>query len=186
MPSVIARSLRSGASTKELVEDVLVWRELLYREFFTPAEEASAEAVEGLLRHFEASGWVERDGDEIRVVSAGEGILSCLDFQTSGVIECYEAVCRVVADSEAELSRELILERSQTVLENAQRLGLSGHPEAANEATFGNALELLVARGILVRSGKPGSSAKPVYAPGEAWSALGELHELLARPAAAR
>jgi len=186
VPSVLARSLRSGASVKELVEDVLVWREILYREFFTPAEEASATAVEGLLGHFEASGWVEREGDGIRVLAAGEGILSCLDFQTRGVTECYEAVCRVVADSEGDLSREMVFERSRGVLENAQRLGLSGHPEAANEATFGNALELLVERRVLVQSGKSGSASKSLYAPGEAWSALGELHELLARPAAAR
>jgi len=186
IPSVLARSLRSGATAKELVEDVLVWREILYREFFTPGPEASAAAVESLLGYFEASGWIEREEDETRLTAAGEGILSCLDFQTRGVAECYEAVCRVVAQAEGDLSHELILERSLDVLKNAQRLGLSGHPEAANEATFGNALDLLVARQILVRTGSSGNTSEALYAPGEEWGALGELHELLARPAAAR
>jgi hypothetical protein len=72
------------------------------------------------------------------------------------------------------------------LLENAYRLGLSGHPEAANEAGFANAIELLIARGGLVRKDEKPGASKVEYAPGEAWNSLGDLHELLARLAAGR
>jgi len=185
VPSILARSVRAGASTKELVDEIQVWRQLLYREFFTPTAEASESSVENLLAHFEASGWIVREEDLVRGVPAGEGILACLECQTRGVVECYEAVCRVVEDSEGVISHESILERSASVLENAHRLGLSGHPEAANQSTFGNAVELLVSRDILVRHGASRGTPKSNYAPGEKWLALGELHELLARLPAA-
>ena len=185
VPSILARSVRAGASTKELVDEIQVWRQLLYREFFTPTAEASESSVENLLAHFGASGWIVREEDLVRAVPAGEGILACLESQTRGVVECYEAVCRVVEDSEGVISHESILERSVSVLENAHRLGLSGHPEAANQSTFGNAVELLISRDILVRHGGSHGTSKSNYAPGEKWRALGELHELLARLPAA-
>ena len=186
MPSILARSLRAGASTKEMVEDAAVWRELLYREFFAPSYQAAPGSVEKLLVHFETAGWIERQEHRAAVTSDGEGILACLDLQTRGVAECYEAVCRVVADAAGDLNHDAILERGLAVLTNAYRLGLSGHPEAANQATFGNAVDLLLARRILERTGTADSASKTLYAPGEEWASLGDLHELLARPAAPR
>jgi glycerol-3-phosphate O-acyltransferase len=185
IPSILARSIRAGASPKELIDENLVWRQLLYREFFTPTLEANEASVENLLAHFETSGWIVREANLVRAIPAGEGILACLDYQTRGVVECYEAVCRVVGDAEGEISQESILERSASVLENARRLGLSGHPEAANQSTFGNAIELLIARGILTRDGSSRVTSKSDFAPGEQWRALDELHELLARLPAA-
>lgn len=184
-PSVLARSLLAGASAKELVDDVQVWSQLLYREFFTPAHEAGEVAVGKILSHFEAAGWITSETDRLRVTSEGQGILSCLDFQTRGVVECYAAVCRVVSDADGKLSHEAILEGSSEVLDNAYRLGLSGHPEAANRSTFGNALELLLERQILSRTDPSVAIGKADYAPGEEWLTLAELQELLARLATA-
>ncbi|MDE0885309.1 MAG: 1-acyl-sn-glycerol-3-phosphate acyltransferase [Myxococcota bacterium] len=186
VPSILARSLRAGATSKDLFEDALVWRELLYREYFTPSEEAGEAAVVRWLGFFEASGWIEQEGEAVRVTPGGEAILTCLDLQTRGVVECYEATCRVVIDAGGEISRDEVIERGSSLLENAQLLGLSGHPEAANEASFTNALELLVARGGLARKDEMQGASKAEYAPGEAWSSLGDLHELLARLAAGR
>jgi glycerol-3-phosphate O-acyltransferase len=184
-PSVLARSLLAGASAKELVDDVQVWSQLLYREFFTPAHETGEVAVGKILSHFEAAGWITSETDRLRVTSEGQGILSCLDFQTRGVVECYAAVCRVVSDADGELSHEAILGGSSEVLDNAYRLGLSGHPEAANRSTFGNALELLLERQILSRTDPSVAIAKANYAPGEEWLTLPEFQELLARLATA-
>ncbi len=181
IPSILARSVRAGTSAKELIDETLVWRQLLYREFFTPTLEADEASVEDLLAHFEASGWIVREKDSVRMIPQGDGILACLDYQTRGVVESYEAVCRVVRDADGEISHETILERSAVVLENAHRLGLSGHPEAANQSTFGNAIELLIARGILARHGSGRAISKSDYSPGEEWLALDELHERLAR-----
>jgi glycerol-3-phosphate O-acyltransferase len=186
VPSIIARSLRAGATSKDLFEDVLLWRELLYREYFTPSEEAGEAAVVRWMHFFEASGWIEQGGQTVRVTPGGEGILTCLDLQTRGVVECYEATCRVVIDAGGEISRDEVVERGSSLLENAYRLGLSGHPEAANEAGFANAIELLIARGGLVRKDEKPGASKVEYAPGEAWNSLGDLHELLARLAAGR
>ena len=186
IPSILARSVRGGASPKQLSEDVQFWRELLYREFFTPEAQAATDSTDAMLDHFETSGWIGRERDAVSVTEAGEGILSCLDYQTRGVVECYEAVCRVVFDSGGEIGQEALLERGLELLTNAHRLGLSRHPEAANEATLANALDLLVGREILVSVGASASGSKAEYAPGDAWESLGELHELLARLALAR
>jgi len=186
VPSVIARSLLAGIATKDLFEDIPLWRGLLYREYFTPHEEASENAVVRWLKFFESSGWIEMEGEAVRVLPGGEGILSCLDLQTRGVVECYEATCRVVLEANGEISRAEVIERSSSLLENAYRLGLSRHPEAANEAGFANALDLLLLRGVLVRKDKASGASKAEYAPGEEWSFLAELHELLARLAAGR
>jgi hypothetical protein len=101
------------------------------------------------------------------------------------VVECYAAVCRVVSDAGGELSHEAIIEGSSEVLDNAYRLGLSGHPEAANRSTFGNALELLLERQILSRTDPSVAIGKANFAPGEEWLTLAELQELLARLATA-
>ena len=186
VPSILARSLLAGASSKQLLDDVQFWREVLYREFFTPSAGSGETAVAKFLGHFEASGWVEWENDVAHVTPAGEGVLSCLDFQTRGVVECYEAACRVVVDAGGDIRHDEVVELGLGVLENAYRLGLSGHPEAANQAGFGNILDLLVGRDILVRKANPANASKAQYAPGEAWSSLAELHELLARQAAGR
>ncbi len=163
-----------------------MWRELLYREFFAPSSAAAAGSVEKLLAYFEEAGWIERQQNGAAITPDGEGILVCLDLQTRGVVECYEAVCLVVVDAAGDLNHDAILERGLAVLTNAHRLGHSGHPEAANQATFGNAVDLLLARRILERTGTADSASATLYAPGEEWASLGELHELLARPAAPR
>ena len=102
------------------------------------------------------------------------------------MVECYESVCRVVSDSNGEMSRDAILERGREALTNAHRLGLSEHPEAANPATLANAVDLLVGREILVPVAGAPSGSKARYARGDAWESLGKLHELLARLALSR
>ena len=50
--------------------------------------------------------------------------------------------------------------------------------EAANPVTFGNALEVLVERGIVVRLDAADEPAR--YGRGERWAELAGLHELMA------
>jgi glycerol-3-phosphate O-acyltransferase len=190
-PSILARGLLAGGAThKQLVEDLASWLEVLYREYFTPDSERGPETVERLLDHFDAMGWIESGVDGPEVTAAGRPILGLLAAQTQGVIECYEAVARSVLDAELPIGRKALLAAAAHSFQTGQLLGLSERVEAANDTTFGNAIELLRDRGVLaVERGEPGrrgAAGEARYAPGEHFDRLPALHAWLASAAAAR
>jgi glycerol-3-phosphate O-acyltransferase len=193
-PSCLARSVLAGASEKELREDVATWHELLYREFFIPSDEALTSRCDRLLGHFEEVGWARRDEDVWAATEAGEPVLRCLAEQSRGVIEAYMACCSALgvlepgapgvegdAEEPVEIDKKGLRKRAEQYFHNAELLGEAARPEAANDTTFANALDLLVERRILVEhrgSGRRSSEAR--YARGEDWSALSEFRERLA------
>jgi glycerol-3-phosphate O-acyltransferase len=185
VPSFLARQLLRGASQKELREDLEFWLDALYSEFFVPRSEATAASAGVFLQHFEVEGWITRSDDYLCAMPEGMDVLRCLSAQTAGVIESYEVACRVVLEEigpEAALSKKEFLERASAGFRRAALLGLASSSEAANDTTFGNALELLMSRGILESSREPRKSGPPEvrYARGEQWDALDELQERLA------
>ena len=70
---------------------------------------------------------------------------------------------------------------------DAELLGEAARPEAANDTTFRNVLDLLVERGILVeRRGAGRRASEALYARGEEWASLGEFRDRLAGALASR
>jgi len=188
-PSILARSLLRGGTAKEVVEDLAGWLDVLYSEYFAPPSQGQPVTAERLLDHFEAAGWIDCASERWRATPAGRPILRVLAAQTQGVIECYEAVCRAALEAEWPLGRKALLAASAAAFENGRLLGLADRVEAANDTTFGNAIELLRARRILVGArgepGRRGAPGEPRFAPGEGFSALPALQARLAAAAGA-
>jgi glycerol-3-phosphate O-acyltransferase len=184
-PSCLARTLLRGASEKELGEDLAFWHDLLYREFHIPSGEALATSCRRFLTHFEEAGWVRREGVTWVATSLGIPPLRCLAEQTRGVIEAYQACCSALtglvdADIDAIAKKEL-RRRAARYFENAELLGEAARPEAANDITFSNILDLLVERRILREEPVVSKRSKETrFSRGEEWQALGELRDRLA------
>ncbi len=194
--SCLARSILAGSSDKELRDDLATWHELLYREFFIPSDEALTSRCDRLLRHFEEAGWARCQGEAWAATEAGEPLLRCLAEQIRGVIEAYAACCSAltvlepVAGGDAEtveIDKKGIRKQAQQYFRSAELLGEAARPEAANDTTFSNVLDLLVERGILVEKRAAGRrSSESLYARGEEWAALAEFRERLAGALAGR
>jgi len=148
-PSLLARRLLSGATDKELREDLDAWQDLLYHEYFSPRGEAEGVRAEAVLEHFIERRWVERSGDTLAPTRNGRRVLRFLAEQTRGVIEAYRSVCEVAADPALDLERSEFLRQAAERFEQARLLGRARRSEAANETTFQNAIDLLSRRGII-------------------------------------
>ncbi len=188
--SILARALLDGTSAKEVEEGLESWLEILYREFFVAPAECRGRATERLLEYFETSGWIERDEDRLIASESGKPILRMLAAQTQGVIECYEAVCGASLAASWPLSRRELSAAALELFENARLLGLAERHEAANDTTVGNAIDLLLDRGVLAiapsESGRRSPTTEVRYAPGEHFDALPPLRARLAAAAVAR
>ncbi len=196
-PSCLARSILAGSTPKELQEEVSTWHELLYREFFIPSDEVLTSRCDRLLAHFEQTGWAHCEGERWQASEAGEPILRVLAEQSRGVIEAYMSCCAALAivldparDGEglpAEIDKKGLRKQAQEYFRHAELLGEAARPEAANDTTFSNVLDLLVERGIIVENRRGGRrSADARYARGEAWHELSGFRERLAGALAGR
>lgn len=187
--SILARALLDGTSAKEVEEGLESWLEILYREFFVAPAACRGGPTERLLEHFEASGWIDHQQDRLVASPDGITVLRMLAAQTQGVIECYEAVCGACLDARWPLPRKALVAAARAGFENARLLGLAERHEAANETTFGNAIDLLLDRGVLAiapsEAGRRSAASERRYAPGEHFDALPALRARLAGAAAA-
>jgi len=86
---------------------------------------------------------------------AGRGWLHFLAAQLQPTLETYAAVFEAVKDLEGEVSRQALLERAQTSLEEGLLLGEAAYPEALCTTTSANALQLLLDEEVLVAEGNP-------------------------------
>lgn len=188
--SILARAVLDGTSAKEVEEGLESWLEILYREYFVAPAEYRGRASERLLEHFEASGWTRHGEDRLVASENGKPILRMLAAQSQGVIECYEAVCGACRDSAWPVSRKALIAAALDHFENARLLGLAERHEAANDTTAGNAIDLLLERGVLAiapsESDRRGPGTEVRYAPGEHFDSLPALRARLAAAAAAR
>jgi glycerol-3-phosphate O-acyltransferase len=181
-PSFLARRVLRGATLKELREDLAIWQDVLYQEFFSPRGEVLAAHCEAFLDHFERSGWIEhRDDVVLHASPAGVATLRYLAEQTCGVIEAYAAACSVVAEANGEIAAKDFRKGAEEHFTHAQLLGEAQRSEAANDSTFANLADLLVRSGILTSERKPARRGTEThYSRGERWDSLGELRERLA------
>ena len=205
-PSFLARRLFAGASQKELREETAFWQDLFYREYFTAREEGPEDPTEAFVLHFQQMGWValreERDeslsslltgakgrskgeASECWVVTReGEPFMRCLEAQTRGVLEAYRSLVTVVLHwEEAELKKKELCKQAAEHFQHAQLLGEAQRAEATNDTTFGNALDLLERRGMLLRQApEPGArrSRDAVYLLPADRAELGDLERRLA------
>ena len=97
------------------------------------------------------------------------------------VLESYYVTVSAVAQQAEPIARRALEKR---VVEQYERTALLGEielPEANNPVTFGNALDLLIRRGVLAAAPRPGPEHRdPLYGRGPAWSELAKLRERLA------
>ncbi len=201
VPSIIARSVLRGATRAQITDDVAFWCELLYMETFVPELERRAERVDAFLRQFERARWVEIEDGVVLSTPRGEPMLQCLERQTRGAIECYEAALRAIDEAGEPIEKRAFSTAAQAAFERAVLLGDAECAEAANPSTFDNAAQLLCRRGVLVleeaappdepprgRFGRKRRAKPParVYAPGERAAELAPLLERLAASRAPR
>ena len=195
-PSLMARRLLVGTTQKELGEATSFWQELLYQEYFTPRDESPADALEAFLLHFQRMGWIAIHGGPHSgaathwvVTSEGEPFMRCLEAQTRGVLEAYRSLITVVLHSEERsLKKKDLCKQASEHLQHAHLLGEAERFEAANDTTFGNALDLLERRGMLLRSqvDAPRRSRDTLYEVPEDRETLAALARRLARALSAR
>ena len=158
-PSLIARRLLSGASMQELHQDLAYWLDLLYREFFVNRGEMLAAHFTAFVDHFERRGWVFREGDTLRATAEGKPHFRFLAEQTRASFESYYAAFSAVLDRELPASRKELVEAAREAFDRASLLGIVELPEAANAVSFGNAIDLMLQRGILARAPTEASAA---------------------------
>jgi glycerol-3-phosphate O-acyltransferase len=188
-PSFLARRLLRGASVEELREDLAAWQELLYQEFYSPRGEILAAHFEAFLDHFAGAGWVERHGERVVATEAGRAFFLCLAEQTRAIIEAYYVAVATAERAAGELTLKEFRKQANEQFERLRLLGEVERIEGANDITFGNALDLLVRRGMLERReprGKKEEGRDPVYARGERFDELAALRSWLASPLSAR
>ena len=109
----------------------------------------------------------------------GEPYFRFLAEQTRGVVEAYYAAFTAVASVEDPVGDKALRKLAAEQFERAQLLGEVERREASNPVTYGNALELLVRRDILVRLPAE-TSREPRYGRGPAYGELAALRERLA------
>jgi glycerol-3-phosphate O-acyltransferase len=188
-PSFLARTLLEGPGIDDLRRELASWLDLFYREFFAPRGEVMAAHFDAFVDHFERFGWVERSGGRLRPTEKGLGSFRFLAEQTRGVLEAYYAVVVAVLGARPELVTEKELRKAvEAQFERSRLLGEVARPEAANPVTFGNAIDLLVRRGVLAPAPPPpgGERRDEAFVRGERFEELAALRERLATALDAR
>ncbi len=182
-PSFLACRLRSSASLEDLHRDLSAWLDLFYREFFASRGDVLAAHFPAFVDHFERQGWVEGSDGILRATEKGRPWFRFLAEQTRSVVESYCAAFSAALDVAAPVTRKELTKAAGEQLVHTVLLGETRLPEAANPATFGNAVDALVSRGVLreerVAEGAEGKG-EPRYARGEAFDELRGLRERLA------
>ena len=134
---------------------------------------------DAFLDHFERLGFTECIEGNPCPTEKGMGYLRFLAEQTSGLVEAYYATVTAVLAAEEGFSAKALAKAAQAHFERAALLGEVRRREAANPVTFGNAVELLVRRGILARThGEEGRDV--TFQRGPAFDDLTALRERLA------
>jgi len=184
VPSFLARFLLTGIRQTEVQASLGSWLDLFYREFFTSRGDALAVHCDAFVDHFERSGFLSESGGVMRTTEAGRPFFAFLAAQTRSVLEAYYAAFVSLQTLEEPLAAKPIEQAASEQFKCSTLLGEVGMGEAANPVTFGNALELLVARGILAPVDWDEVPAR--YGRGENWSELARLREFLAAALASR
>jgi len=178
-PSFLARSLLAGPSGPGLREELGTWIDLFYHEFFAPRGEVLAVHFDALLDHFERQGIAERVDGHVRPTEKGSEYLRFLAEQTSGLVEAYYATFTAAQAADGPIGAKALAKAAAAHFDRAALLGEVQRREAANPVTFGNAVDLLVRRGILERAASE-KGRDVTYQAGPAFDDLTALRERLA------
>jgi glycerol-3-phosphate O-acyltransferase len=180
-PSFLARELLAGGSREAVAARLSEWLDVFHGEFFTTRGAALSAHVDAFLAHFEAHGWIAPRAGELHATELGEGHLVFLAEQMRAVLESYCVAISAVGQLEEPLGRKALRKRIGEQFERAALLGEAGLPEAQNPVTFGNAVDLLIRRGILAAAEPAGGDRRdPPFGRGPAWAELSGLRERLA------
>jgi len=181
-PSFLARELLRGGTPEALHEALAHWLDVFYAEFFPRRGEVLGSHAAAFLEHFERLGWAERESGRLRATEKGEPELRFLAEQTRALVEAYFVAFSAVAALEKPVGRKALRKQIAEQFERSELLGEVGLAEASNPVTFGNAVDVLVRRGILAPAEGAGEGDRrdPPYGPGPAWDALPALRERLA------
>jgi glycerol-3-phosphate O-acyltransferase len=148
-PSFMARRLLRPVDAEELRADLGLWIVLFYREFFTPKGLVRAAYFDAFLDHFERCGALDRRDHGLHATEKGLSYFRFLAEQTRTLLETYFATACAVQALEGSASRRELVSSTREQFERAGLLGEVERPEASNTVTFGNALDLLIRRGVL-------------------------------------
>jgi glycerol-3-phosphate O-acyltransferase len=180
-PSFLARELLVGGTREEVVGRLHDWLDLLHGEFFTARDESQGAHVTDFLAHFISLGWIREQDGALTATSEGEAHLGFVAGQMRAVIESYYVAFSAVARIEEPVGRKALRKVISEQFERSELLGEAGLPEAQNAVTFGNAVDWLVARGILALAETDASDRRdPLVDRGPAWNELASLREWLA------
>ena len=139
--------------------------------------------------HFERQGWVERSDGILRATEKGRPWFDFLAEQTRSVVESYYATFSAALDVALPVTRKELTKTASEQLAHTALLGETRLPEAANPVTFGNAVDVMLSRGVLqeMSAGESAEGKGEVrYARGEAFDELRGLRERLAAALSAR
>jgi glycerol-3-phosphate O-acyltransferase len=181
VPSFLARELRTGGTREEVVARVDAWLDLLHAELFAARDEAQRDQVDAFLGHFAERGWIAEEGDVLRATPEGVSDLAFLAEPMRAVIESYYVAFSAVARIDEPVGRKALRKQVAQQFERLELLGEARLPEAKNEVSFGNAIDWLVARGVLAPSDASGGDRRdPPVGRGPSWDELAGLRRRLA------
>jgi glycerol-3-phosphate O-acyltransferase len=187
-PSFLARRLEAGASESELHADLSRWLDVFGRELFVQKAQVLA-GFRAFIDHYRSQGWIEARGDRLVPTEQGLVELRFLAELTRPLFEAYFALCQAASGIEDEpISTKELLKAAGEQFEHAAILGEVALPESANAVTFGNAVDLLLDRGILARAPAAGARERREkrYVRGPAFADLPVLTRHLASALSAR
>jgi glycerol-3-phosphate O-acyltransferase len=186
-PSFLALELLRGGTPEEVLERLDEWLDIFHGEFFTARGAALSEHVAAFLSHFEALGWTEHRAGELVASEAGEPHLAFLAEPMRAMLESYFVTVSAVSELAEPVGRRALAKRIGEQFERAALLGEAAVPEAHNPVTFGNAVDLLIRRGILApAAASDGDRRDPPFGRGPSWPELAALRERLAAALHAR
>jgi len=186
-PSFMARRLLAGPAPVDLRSELAEWLDLFYSEYYIPRGEILAAHFDAFVDHFERIGCVEIRNGRLCATEKGASNFAFLAEQTRGVVEVYSATIAAVAAFEDDMTYKGLINAANEQFRRSELLGEVLRPESLNETTIGNALGLLVKRGILERSSeKVAKKADVAYLRGSDFGNLVALRERLAAALSAR
>jgi glycerol-3-phosphate O-acyltransferase len=180
-PSFLALELLRGGAREEVLARLYDWLDAFDGEFFSVRGPVLTAHVAAFLSHFEALGWTSRGTGALGATELGAPHLAFFAEQMRAVLESYYVTVSAVAQQGEPLARRALEKRISEQYQRAVLLGEIELPEANNPVTFGNALDLLIRRGVLAAVPRSGPDRKDeLYGRGPAWSELAPLRERLA------
>lgn len=187
-PSFLALELLRGGTREDVLARLFEWLDVFHGEFFRARGPALAAHVDAFLDHFESLGWVARHATgELGATEPGAPHLAFLAELTRAVLESYYVAVSAVAQQTEPIGRRALERRIREQSERAALLGEIDLPEANNPVTFGNAVDLLIRRGVLAVAPRADTDRRdPMFGPGAAWAELAPLRERLATALRAR